>query len=65
MKRSANLWVYEWDELLTMPLNCFDDLAQPTKTSPHRQLMHLFTSVFKVKISDSYRRDVKLRDPQK
>lgn len=59
MKRSANLWVYEWDELLTMPLNCFDDLAQPTKTSPHRQLMHLFTSVFKVKISDSYRNDVK------
>lgn len=60
MKRAYDLWFNEeWNELLTIPLNSFGDLVQPTKASPHRQLMHLFTSVFKVKISDSYRTDVR------
>jgi len=59
MKRSTDLYLNEWDELLTIPLNSFTDLVQPTKSSPHRQLMHLFTSVFKVKISESHRNDIK------
>ncbi|WP_283710922.1 site-specific integrase [Pseudoalteromonas prydzensis] len=60
MNRAYDLWFNEeWDELLAIPLNSFNDLVQPTKASPHRQLMHLFTSVFKVKISDSYRNDIK------
>ena len=49
----------EWEELLSTPLNSFNDLAKPNKSNPHRQLMHLFTSVYKVKTSTSYKSDIK------
>jgi len=51
--------IAEWEELLSIPLSSFNNLVQPTKTSPHRQLMHLFASVFKVKTSQSHRADIK------
>jgi len=49
----------EWEELLLRPLNTSDDLVRPSNSSPHRQLMHLFTSVYKTKVSHSYRQDIK------
>ena len=55
----ASRCMNEWEELLSIQLNSFSELAQPTEKSPHRQLMHLFTSVYKTKTSESHRADVK------
>lgn len=55
----ASRCMNEWEELLLIQLNSFSELAQPTEKSPHRQLMHLFTSVYKTKTSESHRADVK------
>lgn len=55
----ASRCMNEWEELLSIQLNSFSELAQPTKGSPHRQLMHLFTSVYKTKTSQSHKSDIK------
>ncbi|HAS6505048.1 TPA: tyrosine-type recombinase/integrase [Vibrio parahaemolyticus] len=49
----------DWDVLISTPLNSFEDLVNPSITLPHRQLMHLFASVYKAKTSKSRRADLK------
>ncbi|WP_064435897.1 tyrosine-type recombinase/integrase [Pseudoalteromonas neustonica] len=55
-KRKTSL--SEWDTLVDTPLTCIEDLALPSQALPYRQLTHLFASVYKTKVSRSYKDDV-------